>query len=58
MNEENSFILTGDFDSKIVEKLKINSIPRYVVFKNGKVIIENSKRPSDTEALAKQLNFN
>lgn len=58
MNEENSFILADDFDSKIAKQLKINSIPRYVVFKNGKVIIENSKRPSDTEALAKQLNFN
>lgn len=55
MDEENSFILADDFDSKIAKKLNVNSIPRYVVFKNGKVIIPNSKRPSETEALVELL---
>jgi thiol-disulfide isomerase/thioredoxin len=44
---ENSFWLPDTEQSELVRSLKVQSIPRYVILKNGKVINQEAPRPTD-----------
>lgn len=53
LKEENSFYLVNARESPLVDKLKISSIPRYVVIdKNGKIINKDAPRPSESRTYA------
>lgn len=49
MSSNNSFLLGGNFDSKLAKSLKIDAIPRYVIIKNGKFLNKDAFRPSSKE---------
>jgi thiol-disulfide isomerase/thioredoxin len=43
-----SFLMVGNINAKLFKELKINTIPRYVLFdKNGDIISRDAPRPSD-----------
>lgn len=53
--KENSFIVNANFNSKLVEDLKIKTIPRYVLIdKHGTMVDLDAPRPSDP-ALKKKI---
>lgn len=48
MNDQNSFLLSGSFSSKLANMYKITSIPRYmIVNKDGKILCAEAPHPSD-----------
>ncbi len=49
MDESNSFILSDPKNSKLVEDLNILFIPRYLIFKDGKIYMRNALRPSEIQ---------
>lgn len=50
LNKDNSFLLTRKNHLEIIDKLKLNTIPRYLLFdKEGKVITVNAPRPSSND---------
>lgn len=59
MNSDNSFLLTGNFQSAFVKKHRIGSIPRYILMSNeGTIIDDDAPRPGDPalrELLAKAM---
>lgn len=50
----NNFFITNSKNSKILEKLKLELIPRYIIFdKQGNIVEMNAPRPSDEQATIK-----
>ncbi|MBX9785117.1 MAG: TlpA family protein disulfide reductase [Chitinophagaceae bacterium] len=48
LTPQNSYLVAGDFNSKLAKELKIKMIPRYIIIDSqGKVINDNVPRPSD-----------
>lgn len=46
-----NFLITNPKNSKILEKLKLELIPRYIIFdKQGNIVEVNAPRPSDQQA--------
>lgn len=46
----NNFLIINSKNSKILEKLKLESIPRYIIFdKKGNIVEVNAPRPSDEQ---------
>ena len=49
----NNFFITNSKNSKIVEQLKLQLIPRYIIFdKQGNIVEMNAPRPSDQQVTA------
>jgi len=49
----NNFFITNSKNSKIVEQLKLQLIPRYIIFdKQGNIVEMNAPRPSDQQVIA------
>lgn len=47
---QNSYFITNPKNSKLIDELGINSIPRFLLYdKTGKLVNDNAPRPSDTE---------
>ena len=45
-----NFLITNPKNSKILEKLKLELIPRYIIFdKQGNIVEMNAPRPSDKQ---------
>lgn len=50
LNKNNSFLLTRNDHLEMIDKLKLNTIPRYLLFdKQGKVITVDAPRPSSND---------
>jgi thiol-disulfide isomerase/thioredoxin len=50
LNKENSFLLVKSDKDELLKKLKLSTIPRYVLFgKDGKIINSDAPRPSSIE---------
>jgi len=50
LNKNNSFLLTRKEHLEMIDKLKLNTIPRYLLFdKEGKVITVDAPRPSSND---------
>lgn len=48
---ENNFIITNSKNSKTLEAIKLELIPRYIIFdKQGSLVEMNAPRPSDEQA--------
>ena len=47
---ENNFIITNSKNSKTLEAIKLDLIPRYIIFdKQGSLVEMNAPRPSDKQ---------
>lgn len=46
MNSNNSFLVGKNFYSEFSKSLNVKTIPRYVIVKNGQVLVSNASRPS------------
>lgn len=47
---ENNFLITNSKNSKVLEKLKVELIPRFIIFdKQGAIVEMNAPRPSDKQ---------
>ena len=50
LNKNNSFLLSRKEHLEMIDKLKLNTIPRYLLFdKEGKVITVDAPRPSGND---------
>lgn len=52
MDETNSFIISDPTYAQIVKDLNVNSIPRYVVFQEGEILVFNAPRPGKINSFA------
>lgn len=58
MNNGNSFLVTGNFQSPFVKKHRIRTIPRYILMSNdGKIIDDDAPRPGEPK-LRELINSN
>lgn len=54
MTAANSFLVGSNFKSGLAKDLKIQSIPRYIIVKNGRIVVADAERPS-SKTIVQQL---